>query len=738
MLRSNLLGSRMLAVTAVVLLAAGATHTQTAVVDPAASPLPNPNPTVITNWAPLPDGRVWGSTAGIDIGPDGHVWAYDRCGAVGLAGGCDTSDVAPVFKFHRETGEVLANFGAGLFVLPHGLHVDVDGNVWVTDSQGNDAGTKGHQVIKFSPEGEILMRLGQAGVAGSGPGLLNQPNDVITAPNGDIFVADGHSGQSDDPPPGSTGRIMKFTSDGELVMEWGRIGSAPGEFRTPHALAFDSRGRLFVADRGNHRIQIFGQEGNFLESYERFSRVSGLFIDANDILYVIDSESNPTRHPDWKTGIRIGHVDEDRVTAFIPPHDSDSGPQGVAGEGVAVDADGNVYAAEGPISLAAAGGGLTKYLRAATGSAMLSPGDAYFPDRSDWEWRAPEEAGFDAAALAEAVEFAVASQTTNPREQALVQATTFGASEPFDAIVGPTSVHNGLTGIIIHQGRVVAEWGDTERVDMTHSVTKTFLSTVVGLAWRDGLIRDIRDPARDYMPLGVDLFEAPHNQAITWDDLLRQTSDWQGTLWDKPDWADRPEGEPREWPNRTLHESGTRYKYNDVRVNALALAALHVFRRPLPEVLREEVMDVIGASSTWRWHGYENSWIELDGRRVQSVSGGGHWGGGMFINAWDMARFGYLFLRNGQWGDRRIVPEAWIEMARTGGPANDEYGFMNWFLNPDRRVVPAAPSSSVIFRGAGTNIVYVDWDHDLVVVLRWVSGMPAWSEFIGQVLASME
>ena len=372
-----------------------------------------------------------------------------------------------------------------------------------------------------------------------------------------------------------------------------------------------------------------------------------------------------------------------------------------------------------------------------TGSIALAQEAPYFPDRFDWERRAPEEAGFDAAALAEAVEFARTIETTNPRDQALVQATTFGASEPFDTLIGPTSVHNGLTGIIVHQGRVVAEWGDTQRVDMTHSVTKTFLSTVVGLAWRDGLIRDVHDPAREYMPRGVDLFEAPHNQPITWDDLLRQTSDWQGTLWGKPDWADRPEGEPRGWPTRALHEPGTRFEYNDVRVNALALAALHVLRRPLPEVLREEVMDVIGASSTWRWHGYENSWIELDGRQVQSVSGGGHWGGGMFINAWDMARFGYLFLRNGKWGDRQLVPEAWIEMARTGGPANGAYGFMNWYLNPGQRVVPSSPVSSVMFRGAGTNIVYVDWENDLVVVLRWVSGMPAWSEFIGRVLESM-
>ena len=336
-----------------------------AIPDPAAGgALPNPATEVVTDWVDLPDGREWGSTAGVDIDPiDGHIWAYDRCGGVGLAGGCDENLVDPVFKFHRETGEILASFGAGLFVLPHGIHVDADGNVWITDSMGNSAGTKGHQVIKFSSEGEVLLTLGQPGVRGSAPGVLNEPCDVITAPNGDIFVSDGHSGQNPNPAEGSTGRIIKFSADGEYVMEWGQIGDGPGEFRTPHGMAFDSQGRLFVADRGNHRIQIFDQDGNHLDSYYQFSRISGLFIDADDNLYTIDSESNPRTHDGWMTGIRIGHVSEDRATAFIPPHAiSEERTFGYAGEGVAVDGDGNVYAAEGPISLRAAGGGLTKYV----------------------------------------------------------------------------------------------------------------------------------------------------------------------------------------------------------------------------------------------------------------------------------------------------------------------------------------------------------------------------------------
>jgi len=358
---------------AVVLTSAGWLRAQSAsgfpqffvpvVVDPAASPLPNPTPTMIKEWGPLPGGRVRGSSAGVDIGPDGHVWAYDRCGDAGLGTGCVSSNVAPILKFDRQTGKILASFGAGVFVVPHGFHVDRDGNVWVTDFSANKEGTKGHQVIKFSPEGKVLMRLGRAGVAGSGPDTFNQPCDVITAPNGDIFVADGHSGQNDNPAPGSTGRIMKFTKDGKFIKQWGRIGSAPSEFRTPHAMAFDLRGRLFVADRGNHRIQIFDQDGTYIGSYYQFSRVSDLVIRADDTLYAIDSESNQQRHPNWRTGIRIGKATEDKVTAFIPPHFSDTRPLGVAGEGVAIDPEGNVYAAEGPGSRPAAGGGLTKYMK---------------------------------------------------------------------------------------------------------------------------------------------------------------------------------------------------------------------------------------------------------------------------------------------------------------------------------------------------------------------------------------
>lgn len=377
---------------------------------------------------------------------------------------------------------------------------------------------------------------------------------------------------------------------------------------------------------------------------------------------------------------------------------------------------------------------------ALSGSLALAAEPAYFPPRGDWQRRAPAEAGVDAAKLAEAVAYAQAHDNPLPRDQALALAQTFGKNEPyFGGQIGPTRERAPANGLVIRRGQVVAEWGDTRRVDMSHSVTKTFLSTVVGLAWQKGLIRSTDDRVADAMPPGVDLFTAPHNAPITWEHLLRQSSDWQGTLWGKPDWADRPEGKtPEDWPHRQLHEPGTHYKYNDVRVNVLALAALQVWRRPLPEVLREEVMDPIGASTRWRWTGYDNAWVDLDGARVQSVSGGGHWGGGMFIDAWDMARFGYLFLRNGEWDGRRIVSRDWIAKARQPGPANAEYGYCNWFLNTGRKPLPAAPQSSVTFRGNGQNIIYVDWENDLVVVVRWIDNGPALNEFIGKVLASLK
>jgi len=364
---------------------------------------------------------------------------------------------------------------------------------------------------------------------------------------------------------------------------------------------------------------------------------------------------------------------------------------------------------------------------------------AYVPPANQWERRAPAQVGMDAARVDSAIAFARANESRAPRDLEMAHYQTFGR-EPFGDPVAPFKTRGDPTGIIIRNGYIVAEWGDPERVDMTFSVTKSFLSTVVGLAWDRGLIRSVHDTVRSYVgpvfPLRVSLqaadgaelgrstplepFETTHNRTITWDHLLRQTSDWEGTLWGKPEWADRPTGPATEWATRPRHAPGTTYEYNDVRVNVLALAATSVWRRPLPDVLREQVMDPIGASPTWRWLGYDNAWITLDGRAVQAVSGGGHWGGGMFISARDMGRFGLLTLRRGRWGDRQILSERWVAHALTPTGAQRDYGVMNWFLNTGRERLPSAPERAFAHLGNGTNAIYVDPEHDIVVVARWI------------------
>jgi CubicO group peptidase (beta-lactamase class C family) len=362
---------------------------------------------------------------------------------------------------------------------------------------------------------------------------------------------------------------------------------------------------------------------------------------------------------------------------------------------------------------------------------------AYFPGvADDWERRTPAQVGMDASLLQAAIQFARANESQASRDLEMNHYLTFGR-EPYGEGIGPFKARGDMTGIVLRHGYLVAEWGEPTRVDMTFSVTKSFLSTTVGLAWDRGLIRDIHDRVQEYMP--IEHFNSEHNSTITWDHLLRQTSDWEGTLWGKPDWADRPPRNvpPLEWVNRSRNEPGTSYKYNDVRVNVLALAALNVWRRPLPQVLKEHVMDPIGASNTWRWNGYDNSWVNVDGVMMQSVSGGGHWGGGMWISARDQARFGYLTLRRGRWEDEQILSDAWVTMALTPTPVRQGYGFMNWFLNTDRQMYPSAPESAFAHRGAGTNVVYVDPEHDLIVVLRWING-GAVDGVIERVLASIK
>jgi sugar lactone lactonase YvrE len=314
-----------------------------------AVPNSQPNPYItVKNWAKLPAGRTWGSTSAVDIDRDGtSVWVAERCGANSCAGKNDP----PVLKFDA-SGKLVKAFGAGMIVFAHGIFVDRDDNVWVTDGQIADG--KGFQVIKFSPDGKVLMTLGKAGVAGDGPDTFNQPNDVVVAANGDIFVSDGHT------PNKGNARVVKFTKDGKFVKQWGEHGSGPGQFEVPHALAIDSDGRLFVGDRANNRIQIFDQDGNFIAQWKQFGRPSGIFIDKKDVLYVTDSESTDRdgygHNPGYKRGIRIGSAKDGTVTAFIPdplaPDADGKLPATSISEGVAADAQGNVFGAEvGPKDL---------------------------------------------------------------------------------------------------------------------------------------------------------------------------------------------------------------------------------------------------------------------------------------------------------------------------------------------------------------------------------------------------
>ena len=293
-------------------------------------------------WGELPDGREWGATSAIYPANDGrHIWVAERCGA----NLCVGSDVDPVLLFDLE-GNLVRSFGAGLIAWPHGIFVDADDNVWIADAVGYAPVPDGwgHVVYKFSPEGELLMTLGRKGVAGDGKDTFRKPNDVVVAPDGTIFVADGHGSGPDAP---ANNRIVKFAPDGTYLMEFGMPGGDDGELDEPHAIAMDSKGRLFVGDRANSRVQIFDQDGNHLDTWTQFGRPSGLYIDADDILYVADSESNARRNAGWKRGIRIGSVEDGFVDAFIPdpePNQDESGTSGA--EGVAVDAEGNVYGAE--------------------------------------------------------------------------------------------------------------------------------------------------------------------------------------------------------------------------------------------------------------------------------------------------------------------------------------------------------------------------------------------------------
>ena len=283
-------------------------------------------------WAKTSDGKPWGSTSGIDIDPKGNVWMIGRCGA----NTCDGSSVAPIYEMDMATGKPIKSIGAGLFAWPHGFAIDKQGNLYVSDGLASKDGTKGMTVTKMDQNGKVLMVLGTPGKAGGGPDHLNEPCDIAIAPNGDIFVADGHAGGPNSPADYVT-RIVHYSSSGKFINAWGKIGSGDGEFRAPHALAFDTTGRLFVADRGNNRVLIFNQAGKQLAAWKQFGRPVGLWVDKKDTLYVTDADSTAANNPGFPKGIWIGSAKTGQITGFVPDP--------FAGEGVLVAPDGNLYAA---------------------------------------------------------------------------------------------------------------------------------------------------------------------------------------------------------------------------------------------------------------------------------------------------------------------------------------------------------------------------------------------------------
>ncbi|MDA9893227.1 beta-lactamase family protein [Flavobacteriaceae bacterium] len=347
-------------------------------------------------------------------------------------------------------------------------------------------------------------------------------------------------------------------------------------------------------------------------------------------------------------------------------------------------------------------------------------GQRYFPpSHGAWEKKEPKKFKINSKKLESAIDFAMENEYSGSRDLRIAILKGF-AHEPYHKILGPTKKRGGPAGLILKNGYQIASWGDIKRVDMTFSVTKSYLSTVAGLAVDQNLISTKEKVSTTVWET---TFDGSHNQQITWEHLLNQSSDWSGTLWGGHDWADRPpkEGSIDDWKNRDFYTPGTRFEYNDVRVNLLAYSLLQVWRKPLPQVLKEHIMDPIGASTTWRWFGYDNSWTDLDGHHVQSVSGGGHSGGGIFINALDHARFGLLFLNKGAWNGKQLISQDWIEKATASSPAQVNYGYM-WWLNKKgtSRFWEGVPENVFYAAGFGGNFIVIVPDEELVIVTRWL------------------
>lgn len=366
-------------------------------------------------------------------------------------------------------------------------------------------------------------------------------------------------------------------------------------------------------------------------------------------------------------------------------------------------------------------------------SFIVSGQGLYYPD-SVWQTKKPSEVNMNAQLLDSAVNFAIQNDSKTDYNLRIANLKAY-INEPGYKMLGPMKDRGKPAGIIIRKGFIVAQWGDVKRVDMTFSAAKSYLSTVAGLAVDNRLIKNVDDRVKEYVT--EETFEGAHNSKITWRHLLTQSSDWSGCLFDVCDWADRPpkEGGIDDWKNRKLLEPGSSFEYNDVRVNLLAYSLLQVWRKPLPVVLKEKIMDPIGASTTWRWYGYDNSFVNIDGMMMQSVSGGGHFGGGMFINTLDHARFGLLFLRKGKWNNRQLISESWINEAKQPSASNKDYGYM-WWLNAQNKMA-GVPKNVYYANGFGGNFVVIDNEHDLVVVARWLEPSKL-GDFLKLVIGSVD
>ena len=359
-----------------------------------------------------------------------------------------------------------------------------------------------------------------------------------------------------------------------------------------------------------------------------------------------------------------------------------------------------------------------------------------FPPPDGWDPHRPRTTGFDAVALGRAVNFAATSEIDWPTNVGEMVARD--DPPPHNRPIGPTKPRGGPNGVVVKNGHVAATWGSPERVDMTFSATKSYLSSCVGLALDRGLIRSVDDPVVRYV--AGDWFANAHNRAITWRHLLQQTSEWSGTLFGIPDTVDHNRSVNQRKTNakkgvpRQLQTPGTFWEYNDVRVNVLALAALHVWREPLPDVLRREIMDPIGASASWQWHAYDNATVAIDGKKIASVPGGAHWGGGLWINAFDHARYALLMLAGGSWNGTRILSRQWIDAALAPGTVNSRYGYL-WWLNTNGESWPSASRAAFAALGAGGNLVFADAPNQLIVVARW-AGDP--NGIVERVLAALD